>query len=279
MIRMRIAADNSLLAELQFLLAKAGQGALPATAAAMKEGAYIIKEEWRRFAMGGDLDGVKRLNRPSAGYARSIRTKQTSAFSHEIYSEAKIAERIENGTHEHDMKKTHPFGPKSRVSKEGYGYLIVPIRWGTPDAVGFKNIMPINVYNIVEKFKKMMTLVDASESLYKTQNAQTPSKMVGRAQYNKGYDRLSGMDIAGTIEQKTRMSGMVRSTESTGKDRSAGYFTFRVISANPNSASFKRNAWVRPATPARNVTGALANNSQQFIEGMVDSAIKEDFRP
>jgi len=275
MVRMNVATNNSVLAELQYVLAKAGQGALPRTASTLNAGANFVQGKWREFAMGGELQGVEKLKNPSNGYARSIKVKKLSPFNYEIYSEAAIAERIEKGTPELDMKKTHPFGPRSRVSeKTGYSYLIVPMRWSTPKATGFKNIMPESVYSIVKSFKKMQTDVSADNSSIKTKNAR--GQMVGRAQYNKGYSRLRGMDIAGTIEQKTRMSGMVRSTDDTGKNRSGGYFTFRIISANPNSKSFQKNAWVRPEQPARNVTKSLADYSQRFIEETVEAAIMED---
>jgi hypothetical protein len=132
--------------------------------------------------------------------------------------------------------------------------------------------MPINVERIVSKFKKMETLVDAEVSYKKTPNNQNPSQMVGRAQYNKGYSRLRGKDFAGTIEEKTRMNGMVRSTDETGIDRSAGYFTFRVISAKSPKGS-----WIKPAMPPRHVTKALAEETQGYINELVGTAVLGDF--
>ena len=166
------------------------------------------------------------------------------------------------------MKKTHPFGPKSRVSEDGVPYLIIPIRWGTPgnngeQRVGFKNVMPRSVYNTVVKYKKMRTLVDAQESSIRTPNAR--GQMVGRAQYNKGYDQLKGSGNG-------NMRGMVRSTDDTGGDKSGGYFTFRVISANSPAHS-----WIRRAVPPRPVTRALAENTREEINSMVALAAIKDF--
>jgi len=274
MIRMKVTVDNAHLERLQYLLTKIGaqSGNLPGAANAMKAGASIVRDTWKGFAMGAPLPGVTEpLKSPNRGYAQSIKTQQTGPFEHEIYSESEIAARIENGTPELDMKTTHPYGPRSRVSKDGVPYLIVPMRWGTPGTVGFKNVMPINVYSVVNKFRKMKTIVDANNSTFQTPNAQTPNKMVGRAQYNKGYSRLSGMDFEGTVEEKTRMGGMVRSTDSTGKNRSGGYFTFRIISARSPARS-----WIRPATPARNVTRAVAQETKEAIDTMVGAAIMGD---
>jgi hypothetical protein len=272
MVRIKIAENSPYLEELQYHLAKLGAGSLPGTAGAMAAGAKLIQSRWIDFANGGTLTGVTEpLKRPSGVYARSIKTRATGDFSHEIYSDAKIAEWIENGTDDLDMKTTHPYGPRSRVSKKGVPYLIIPFRWGTPKSVGFKNVMPVNVYGIVKKFKKMKTLVGADKSGIKTPNAQNPSRMVGRAQYNKGYNRLSGADFDGSIEQKTRMDGMVRSTDETGKNRSGGYFTFRIISANSPADS-----WKRKGMPPRHVTRALAEETRETIEEMVEGAVRED---
>jgi hypothetical protein len=277
MVRMKIATNNPALAELQFQLAKLGQGSLPMTEKAMKTGASLIQQRWIDFANGAPLRGVAEpLKNPTGGYARSIHAKQTGTFEHEIYSETQIADWIDNGTDDLDMTKTHPFGPRSRVSqKTGYSYLIVPFRWGTPGAVGFKNVMPIDVYNIARKFKKMETTRSAASAPDSDKTPNARGQMVGRAKYNKGYGRLNVGGIAGTLEQKLRMRGMVRTTDSTGKNRSGGYLTFRIISANPEAKGGPKN-WVREGLPARHVTRAVAAETQPAIDAMVENSIRED---
>jgi len=263
MIRMKMAADHSALAELQYHLAKLGQKSAPATSHALKAGANLIYDTWHGFALGGSLTGVESLKNPNDGYARSIRNKQTSDFSHEIYSESIAAERIEDGTQEHDMKTTHPYGKRSRVSKKGIPYLIIPFRWGTPGKegdtrVGFKNVMPINIYNVMKNTKK----IKKSKALNSTHNE---SNFKGQPQERREYEwggRLKfGMsdDITPNMEGMTRMTGR------------AGYFTFRVISANSPSGS-----WIRPAVAARPVTKAIADNTQRTIEAIVEMGIMED---
>jgi hypothetical protein len=277
---MRIDKDNPHLEELLNVLNSAGKNALPNTEKALKGAARLVRARWVDFANGGPLKGVEKLKRPSGGYARSIRAEQTGAFEHEIYSEAKVAEWIENGTEELDMKKTHPYGPRSRVAppvisrktgkvlREGSSYLIVPFRWGTPKSVGFKNIMPVHIYNRVKKMKKMKTLVSADTSSIKKPTAQTPSKMVGRAQYNTGdYDRFNY--VLGT----TDFNGMVRSTDETGKNRSGGYFTFRVISSKSPARS-----WIKPAMPARHVTRAVMEETREDVNALVENGLMEDIR-
>jgi hypothetical protein len=278
---MKIAENSPHLAAMQYHLAKFGQRSMPATEDAMKGVAEYIQEVWQGFAYGGDLDGVEKLKNPSWKYARSIRFHRLGPFQYEIFSESKIAQRIEEGTPEHDMKKTHPFGPRSRVSEKGIPYLIIPFRWGTPEGkngqrVGFKNIMPESVYSAVKKFKKMRTLVSADSgektptmkgaySDVSTKKTMYPNS-AGRASYNKGYGRLK----ANLAENKNQV-GMVRSTDDTGKDRAGGYFTFRIISAKSPASS-----WIRPAESPRKVRKAVVDHSRSFIEATVSAAIAED---
>jgi hypothetical protein len=284
---MKIATNNPALAELQFRLAKLGQGSMPATASAMKAGADYIQSRWREFALGGELQGVKKLERGSDGYARSIRTKKLGPFSHEIYSEAEIARRIEQETPELDMKQTHTKGPRSRRSEStGYPYVIIPFRWGTPgkNRVGFgKNVITAAAYKQMIKRKTKKSEGFKASTVRESPNTstkQTPNasgEMVGRASYSWG----SRLPTQSGDSMERNMSGMVRfengyDGEGNIKKRYGGYFTFRIISANPKSPSFMRNAWVRPAQEARPVTRVLLDASRKFIDETVDAAIMED---
>jgi hypothetical protein len=263
----------------------------------MASGAKVIQSRWIDFANGGSLTGVTEpLKNPTGGYARSIRTKKIGPFEYEIFSEAKIAERVENGTKELDMKKTHPYGPRSRMSKKtGYPYVIIPFRWGSPengdgDRVGFgKSIITAGVYNkqLLDKSFKASRVTASPNTSDKTPNAH--GQMVGRGRYSWG-SRLNMEQIINnaepdvSINQMFNMNGMVRFENGLDKNgniggkRYGGYFTFRIISANPESKSWKQNKWIRPATPGVPVTKIVAEKTQEDIEKMVESGIMEDFK-
>jgi hypothetical protein len=272
---MHIAENNPHLEELQFRLAKLGAGSMPRTAGAMRSGANIIRDTWKGFAMGGPLPGIAEpLKRPSGGYARSIRIIKFGPFDYKIASEAEIADWIENGTEQLDMKTTHPFGPRSRVSKKGVPYLVIPFRWGTPEGrdgkrVGFRNIMPDAVYNIVknkEKFRQTKVLMTThNEPNYH-------GDQVARSDYSDAAGKGTWGDrlTADMNEEVTpNMEGMSSMVGQNGK--AAGYFTFRVISANS-----PKHSWIKPAMAARPVTRAVANAAQKAINTMVENAIMED---
>jgi hypothetical protein len=273
MIRMSVAADSSVLSELQYRLAKLGQGSMPSTAGAMGAGAKMIRDTWKGFALGGTLPGIAEpLKRPNGGYARSIRVEKLGPFEYEIMSEAEIADWIENGTREHDMKTTHPFGPRSRMSAEGFPYLIIPIRWGTPKTIGFKNVMPESVYKIVKnkkEFRQTKTLMTKhNEPNYKGEDVAR-SEYSGADGKKEWGDRLSadmGEGVTGDMEGMSSMLGQ--------DGKASGYLTFRVISAKQLLTSPYK--WIKPAMPARKVTKAVADNTGDAIDGMVESAIMED---
>jgi hypothetical protein len=291
MIKMNISVDNDILQQFQMALARVGAGNFPLVAHAMNIEVERIAEQWRDFAQGGELKGVKPLTRPDRSYLFGVKSRQLGPFDYEIFNESKAARRIEEGTPELDMKTTHPYGPKSRISKKGVPYLIIPFGWGTPGTkrnprVGFRNVMPEQVYNIVKKFKKfkeMKTLIPADSLVnanitpnggYTTYNLSPNPRagagMVIRAQYNKGYGRLSGMDFAGTVEEKTRMDGMVRVDAKGESAKEYGnYLTFRVISAGSPSGS-----WIRPRVDPRPVVQTLADEARGPMNAAVESAIK-----
>jgi hypothetical protein len=272
---MKIAENSPHLAELRFHLAKLGAGSLPRTAGAMEDSVKFIQDTWRNYAQGGSLPGVLPLKNGSRRYAQSIKTHANGPFSHEIYSEADIADWIENGTKELDMKTTHPYGPQSRISQRtGYPYLIVPFQWGTKAGtarVGPKNIIP-------KQLLRMMRSKQFKASTVKNETYQSPNargEMVNRNTYTWG-NRAKGSDFSGTIEQKRFADGMVRFEEGSaadrpGKKRYGGYFTFRIISAAPGA-----KGWIKPATPARHVTKAVMDETREVIDTIVESAIRED---
>jgi hypothetical protein len=277
MVSIKISINDPQLEYLHHRLKTAAEGVFPKTEDAMAEGAKKIQSVWQYYALGKKrLPGVSELKNPSRKYAESIRIERTGVFEYEIYSDAKIAEWIENGTKELDMKKTHPYGPRSRVSKKtGYPYLIVPFQWGTEEGTarsGPKNIVP----------KQLLSLMLSSRfkaSTVRNNTRQSPNargEMVDRNTYAWG-DRARGSDFTGSIEKKSYASGMVRfeqgeAAEKTGGDRHGGYFTFRIISAAPWA-----KGWIKPAVPGHHVTRGLKEYMEDEISLMAEEAMREDF--
>jgi hypothetical protein len=266
MIKLDITLDstalNNLMAAVQSI---AEENGFPATHSAFEQGAAIIKKTWQGYAMGAPLPGVSPLSQPSAKYAGSIRIEKHGPFEYSIVSNSEMAERIENGTPELDMKLTHPYGEKGRVAKKRnkdgsiryVPYLIIPLRWGTPRTASFRSIMPDSVYKIVSN--KNFQKSKVSKEIHVEDNFWGDN--VERREYTWG-DRLSGSD---TDTDFGNAEGMVR------MNNGGGYFTFRVISADSPAGS-----WIRPAVPARAVTAAVVAHISETVNDLVQSGIMED---
>jgi hypothetical protein len=240
----------------------------PATSAAFESAKGTIRKMWSDWAMGGKIDGIKNIKHPSSKLASSIKTRNFGPLNAEIYSESPHAERIQKGTPALDMKTTHPYGPRSRVSKEGIPYLIVPFRWGTPNGKGgarahFVNFIPVPAFN---KIKKMET----SERLakYDKKGNITGGQTHFEANYAGKAIERSDYAWGGRHKDEGNMNGMVRMSEK------GGYFTFRVISAG--QLVTRPYSWIRKAVEPVDVIGALERTARPMIERIIEEGAKAD---
>ncbi|WP_461246369.1 hypothetical protein [Treponema sp. R6D11] len=264
MIRFSVTVDSEILQR----LATMGARAFPAGKAAFDASANLIQSQWQAWAMGGSLNGIPEISSPSANLARSIKIRKNSAFDVNIESESIQAQRIQEGTEELDMKTTHPFGNKSRVSKEGVPYLIVPFRWGTPNAQGgarahFKNVIPQNMYSAVLAFKmetsrRKTVREDGSTAVHIEKNYRGQS--IQRSEY----------DCGGRIKADGNVNGLV-SFPDESKKRGSTYFPFRIISRDSPADS-----WIRKAVPPVDVTGALERTTRPVVEDMIRTGLEAD---
>ena len=271
MIKMDITLNSDLLQRLAYTLPSMfGQGVAPATSAAFNTSAMLIQAYWKGWAMGGPLEGITDIKTPSGRLASSIKIKKLGAFDAAIVSDSPHMERIQNGTPELDMKTTHPYGKKSRVSKEGIPYLIVPLRWGTPNDKGGKrahwgNFIPQVIFD--STIKKMKTSKTTGYQDVKS------GEIIGHVHTEPNY---RGQDIIRSEYQwgdrhegDGNMDGMVRMA---GK---AGYFTFRVISALQLITA--PHAWIRKAVQPIDVLGALENKTRPMVEELIRAGLEADF--
>jgi hypothetical protein len=267
MTKMQISLDSDILQRLTAVLNDLSDGSsLPASMAGMEQAAGHVKKSWQGYAMGGGIPGVTPMKSPSSRYAGSIKIKKNGPFDYEIASDAEIADWIENGTSQVDMKQTHPYGDKGRVAKKklkggGYKfvpYVIIPFRWGTPKSGTFRNIMPEAVYQIVKGSDFTASVVKKETHL----EDNFWGEGVSRREYKWG----SSLDGDSTGDDFGDAEGMVKMA------KRGGYFTFRVISADSPADS-----WIKPATPARHVTSGVVAHTQEAVSAMIEQGLKEDF--
>lgn len=218
---------------------------------------YNIQQQWKNWASGSGDNDLPANPFPSTRLRQSIHTVYNHNFSATIKSDSLAMKRIIEGVSEYDMKKTYPFGNKSRVSKGGVPYLIVPFRWGTPNKAGtkrahFASVVPQSLVSIARALATSSRL----DTVHYESNAQ--GKQVLRSEYNWGGRIQKGdTDNANAV-------GMVRMANS------GGYFTFRVISAK--SAVDK---WIRKAKPGVPILDALIKANKDNAEEAINTAIAE----
>lgn len=242
----------------------APEAALPNTAAAFQRASNVVRQMW--------IDKISNLPETTSAMVRSIKEKRNGDFDYSVYSDNRQMERLNNGSRavEYDMKQTHPYGKKSRVTQSGKNkgvpYLIIPFRWGTPNGkdtkrAHFNNFIPQANYNTAVKGLKISRV----NNLKKYFEANYHGESIERQGYNWAkFGRL-------TEDQawNDRSVGMVRMKDVTGSI----YFTFRIISAKSPA-----NSWIykKAAKPALNFMQSLEQEARIRVDEIIGNGIKAD---
>lgn len=267
MIRISVNADSEILRQLaRRMPGFFGGGVAPATQKAFGTSAKYIQRVWKGWAMGDTVEGIPNIKKPNGKLAASVQMKPAGPFSVSIFSESPYMNRIVHGSPELDMKETHPYGRKSRVSKKGIPYLIVPFRWGTPNREGqgrahFANFIPVEMFNVVKSLKasKRKAVVNNEGEITGGQT-HSEGNFWGEDIERSDYDWGGRHDGDGNTGGMVRMSG------------GGGYFTFRVISAKSPAGS-----WIRKEQPAVDIEGGLKKAVTPAVEEMVRMGLEADF--
>ena len=263
MIDVVVTASDYILADLLASLQQVISGkTMPKTAKAMRAGSALIACTWKSYVMGSPIPGSSmRVKNAIPEYASSIKVRTVSPFFHQIYTDYSRAKDLEQGTKSLDMKKTHPYGPRGRVSKDGVPYNIIPFRHGTPGSLTSPP-MPSALYRRIQQEIKSGQMQLSSVAKGKTRSPNAKGELIPRARYNWGSRISGGVD---------RFEGMVAMNVSTPSSKRTEYLTFRVISKN--SPSFK---WIVKARPVLRLTHHVVVNTKAIIGEMVTQGIKED---
>lgn len=249
----------------------APSAALPNTAAAFQRAAQYVRNMWTGYLSGGQpLDGIEYMDGVTSAMVRSIRMKQNADFDYTVYSDNRQLEERTQGRKEveFDMKQKYPYGKKSRVSKKGIPYLIIPFRWGTPNGKGtkrghsnFNNVIPQAYYNTAVKGLNISS-VDAAKKHFE---ANFSGENIAR----QGYNWVKNGRLTESQAWDDRSVGMVRMRDVTGST----YFTFRIISAKSPAGS-----WIyhRDGKPGVDMIGALERTVKPTVDKMINEGIQAD---
>lgn len=250
--------------------------ALPNTANALAQAAKYVHNMWRGYLRGSQpLNGIDFMSDVTSAMVQSIRSRYNGDLSYTISSDSRQLERKVHGEKEveYDMKQTHPYGKKSRVSKKGIPYLIIPFRWKTPQKSDklahsqyFSSIIPTKYYNTALKGMEISSKNDLKnyfEKNFKGENIE-----------RQGYNWAKFGRLTDSQAWDDRSVGMVRMLDDSNPKRiTSTYFTFRIISAKS-----PENSWIyhKDAVPAVDMMGALVRTVKPEVDSMLRDGIKAD---
>lgn len=270
------------LSELKKLVDNSVKGmttaALPNTNAAFQAASNKVRQMWVGFLTGSyTLPGIDTPDKVTSAMVRSIQSQNKTnetEFHHIVFSENRQLEQLDKGTKivEYDMKQTHPYGKKSRVSKKGIPYLIIPFRWGTPlgkkDSNG-KDIGRAHFNNVIPQ-KNYETSVSGLEiSSVNALKNYFEKNFKGESVERQGYNWAKNGRLTEEQAWDDRSIGMVKMKDITGST----YFTFRIVSAKSPA-----NKWWyhKDAKPALNYMTALETAAKPEVEKIIRQGIKAD---
>lgn len=243
------------------------KNAMPNTSKSVHAAAQYVQNVWSNYLAGGELEGIDPLEHPISPKNANLRIENKGPFSEDIVSSSKKVVEIQTGSDPvyYDMKRTHPYGLKSRMSSKGVPYLIIPFRWGTPNDKGTKrrwnNVIPQAEYDTVVK-DLQLSRTNALKNYYQN-NAKGQS--IQRAGYDWAkFGRLKKVDA-----WNDRSEGMVRMKDTRGST----YFTFRIISAKSPMGSW---LYWKDGKDAVDMIGALKNTVQERVANIIETGIRSD---
>lgn len=202
---------------------------------------------------------------------RSIKIRRIGDFDVSIETDSPYMERIEQGSPEIRMKEVPNWikGKKSRVSKKGKPFLIIPFQWGTPNRSGgarahFSNTISQSLYALIKKKSFKKSTQTGEIHIEKNWHGED----IQRAGYTWG-DRVTFDDIldaAGDEGVSSNAVGMVRMLANS----KSTYFTFRVISADSKAP------WIRKAIPPNHVREAIEKSLREEVDDLIPEGLEQD---
>lgn len=240
---------------------------LPQLEVSMQQAANYIRSQWIGYISGDiEVPGLDRYTEGTSEMVRSIRAERQGTLHWRVSSNNRKMEELQEGAAPviYDMKKTHPYGKKSRVSKQGVPYLIIPFRWGTPNSKGgkrarFNNVIPQIDYNMIKKGFQMSAIKPNTkiEVNYKGEDIE-------RQTYTWG-DRLKD-------SEDNRAIGLVRMKD-RDSNKSAGYWTFRIISAKSPAHKWW---YMKQGKEGVDFLGKIIESSKSKVDEMIKEGLKND---
>jgi len=242
---------------------------LPHIRAAVADAAKYVQDTWQKVVVGtlqvpGAISpkinyGLRTL------YAASIITDKMMLgggnTSQRVATIKQIAVDLENGKGPWDMKPMLLGGKKSKISKNGVRYNIIPFRHGTSANYAPNsnfNTMPKDIYRQARELKA---------SVKQNGKMAWGGRLTGtEKQYGPGKNPTTGQPhVNGKYE------GMVKISKDYAAVTQSKYLTFRVVTDNSPAGS-----WWHPGYEPHHIAAGVAKYCRPGIEELIREAALAD---
>lgn len=227
-------------------------------------------------------------------YVESIQWRWEGDFAAVVWTDYQVAEWIESGRPQRDLKTMLDTSSKVRRTEDGRRFLVIPFRHNTPGNDAHAKSMPPAVFALAGKMQKSriasvgermageITRLSPKSGMHPAQkqspylsNPTTKSDyMVAKRNYEWG-DKVSKQALkqAGLSRQESRRyAGMVRmDTGTPGGAKSSAYMTFRVMVEDSKG-------WIVPAKPGMWIAKGIVEKLHPIAEKAFSEAIKLDIQ-
>jgi hypothetical protein len=236
----------------------------PLLAQAVRGVAAQLQTNWQTSVQHAKLWSGER-----DAYANSITWKATGPFAAVVESDYEHAEDIETGRPAYDLKQMLNTSQKTRTSKKGKKYLIIPFRHNVPEAEGGQN-MPQAIY--AQAFQLTPSRVSAQGSrraaMLPARSGRRQLMTVNQNQYAWGTRLPAGLAPKKKAFHATDIyASMVRfDTTTPGGRRYSSYQTFRVmVEGSPK--------WIVPPKPGLRIAATVTQDMLPLAEKVFTEAL------
>lgn len=237
-----------------------GAQQLPNLPEALDNIAGVYKNVWVGFASGLKMPGTPRvINSRAGGYRDSIQIKNTGLLARSVFSDSKVHKYIEDGHGAIDLKPGMLAGKKSRESKSGGRYNIIPFRHKASE-----------VRERLGMFDVGVRFLNFIKGMRKSPGTKTRVPIpAGEGKRSKLVNTL----IAGAKPYTWKagaLDGLVRIDQSTGLAKSGAYMTFRVVSSKSDPSS-----WIVPPVPGIPIRDMVVKVAEGSVKEILKQALED----
>lgn len=221
--------------------------------------------EWQTAVHKAKLWSGEREN-----YARSITWKMTGDLSAEVSADYRLADQIEHGRPAYDLKQMLNTSMKTRTTKSGKRFMIIPFRHNTPGYTGHSMDMPVHVHQVAKQlsFSRVTGMGSrvSGTGAWDVKNQQ-PIR-VPQAKYFWGTKMPAGSMGPNPKGKVDRYAGMVRflDTSTKGQKKSV-YMTFRVMMEGSSG-------WVIAPRPGLKIADGVTQKMMPIAQQEFLAAVK-----